>query len=368
MKYKQVNQIIMAVCNKIQYDARVIRSAETIADLKQEVLVISCNSNVNYNNKKFKSIVFQSKKQGHMLLISFWFYVMKFCIKNRKKICLLYMHDYYMAIVGHIVSRLIKKDWVYDGHELLLQRKNTVMGKREKFFFLLEKKSIKSAKLVIQANDERKRLVASVYKLKNVISIANIAPLVLTKKDRCNLLKNDIIVYQGVMSNERKVSSYIERMKYLPVSYKLKLIGEGPDFFSYKEMVLQNSLIEKVIFTGKLPYEELVNESKECKIGIVSYLMDDLNNYYCAPNKLYEYAQFNIPVLVSPQPFLIKIVNEYKIGEILYPNISDREFCDLIIKMMENYNDYIVGIDKFLEKYSYEKEMFKLKDSIRKLL
>lgn len=355
----------MVVYNKIQYDARVIRAAESIASLNEKVCVLSCNSDLNYINSNFTSITYQSKKRGASLLITFWIYVIKTCIRDQDRIKMLYMHDYFMPYIGYFISKLIKKDWVYDAHELLIQRKTHIYSKRDLFFLLLEKYSIKKAALVIAANPERETIIRRIYNLKNTTSILNIPGNI----DTCiDINKENTIVYQGTMSEERQVSNYIKRMQYLPQNIKLKLIGDGPDMEMYKSMVTQLGLEERVIFTGKIPYKDLARESKPCKIGIVSYLMDDLNNYYCSPNKLYEYAQLNLSVLVSPQPFLQKIVRKYQIGEILYENSTDKEYCDIVIKILENYDKYIDHLKKFLSDFSYEREMNKLKEKIKQLI
>ena len=60
--------ILMVVYNAIQYDARVIRAAEAIKNIGENVCVISCNSDESYLNKNFKSISFNSKLKGALLL------------------------------------------------------------------------------------------------------------------------------------------------------------------------------------------------------------------------------------------------------------------------------------------------------------
>jgi glycosyltransferase involved in cell wall biosynthesis len=40
------------------------------------------------------------------------------------------------------------------------------------------------------------------------------------------------------------------------------------------------------------------------------------NNYYCAPSKLSDYVQANIPVLVPNFPTIAPLIEQYQIGEI----------------------------------------------------
>jgi len=356
MKCKK--QILMVVFNPIEYDARVIRAAEAIESLGESVTVISCNSSLNYKNANFQSIVYTSMRKGPLLLISFWFYVLKYGLQKKKEIRLLYVHDYYTAFLGLLLSRFIDARWIYDAHELLLKGKNEKSSMRDMLFILMERLSIRKADLVITANDERRRIIKHIYQLRNVISVRNIAPRFINIG---SVSKEDMIVYQGYLSEKRNVSYFIKLLIYLPPRIKLKLIGTGPDVKLYQEMVQSLSLFDRVIFTGMIPYAKLLNESKSCKLGIVYYDSEGLNNYYCSPNKIYEYAQLGIPMLVSPQPFLKKIVSKYHIGEVLDLNAPLETQADIISKLINNYKYYQQGMKNFLADNSYEKEMAKLK-------
>src|SRR5690554_4158780 len=120
---KEKKYILMVVYNKIEFDPRVIRAAESISEIGEEVVVLSCNSSADFSNKKFISSSYFSKRSGPLLLLSFWIYILGICLKYRDNIKLIYVHDYFLSFVGYIISKLIKKPWVYDAHELLIQRK-----------------------------------------------------------------------------------------------------------------------------------------------------------------------------------------------------------------------------------------------------
>jgi len=360
--------ILMVVYNAIQYDSRVIRAAEAIKNIGENVCVISCNSDESYLNKNFKSISFNSKLKGALLLFSFWCFVVNYSVKNRHNIKLIYLHDYYLSGIGYLISKLIGVKWVYDAHELLIERKRTKYNCRKTFFLLLEKFSIRHADLVVAANEERERIIKYVYKLKNTIFVLNISPnTILINNDHVSE-KEDFIVYQGYLSKDRDFGDYISLLKNLPLNIKLKIIGGGPDLEYFKNLVVKLNLNERVIFAGMIPYSQLINENKNCKVGIVSYSLDGLNNYYCSPNKIFEYAQLKLPMIFSPQPFLQKISSEYRIGVVLTKNMSSKEKANLIIDLFNNLSFYQENMRKFLSDYSHENEMNKLKLSVQKLL
>lgn len=363
-----MKHILMAVYNAIEVDARVIRAAETLAMNSFKVTVISCNSNKNYSNNLFENIIYTSKRNGPSLLIGFWYYVINYCLRNKRNIDCFYMHDYFMPYIGKLVKLTTRKPFIYDAHELLFQKKRKGYSLREKFFLLLEKVSIHDADLVISANNERLKIIRRIYRLKNVISVGNIS-----KRKEVTIVpiqeRDKLIVYQGILSEERNISLYIRVLKLLPEDIKLKLIGNGPDLLYYKKLVEELCLKDRVIFTGKIPYNQLLEESAKCRIGIVNYLMDDLNNYYCSPNKLFEYIQANIPVICSPQPFLIDSVKKYHIGEIWDWRMKDiYQLSDIILKMMSQSTSYCTLMEKFNHDNNHENEMGKLSYYVKKLL
>ena len=75
------------------------------------------------------------------------------------------------------------------------------------------------------------------------------------------LLKDDFaIVFVGRIAQEKNVEFLIEGHKELVKKYdniKLIIIGDGPDIDDYKKLVKKYKLTDNVIFTGKVPWEEV---------------------------------------------------------------------------------------------------------------
>lgn len=356
----------MIVYNQIQYDARVIRAAEALADTGLEIKVISCNSDLQYENGKFESIVFTSRMKHQWVLVYFWWQCLKYVLKHKRDISLLYVHDYYMPLIGGLYYIFTKRKWVYDAHELIFYHAKDKVSCRNKFFLCLEKLFIKSASLVVAANEERRKLMSYVYKLKKTIYILNVASV---KRDKVNLSsKRNVIVYQGYLSSERGVDFFINNHLQIDEKYTLKLIGGGPQLEHYKERVNKLKLENRIVFTGLLNQKCLYEESQNSKIGIITYPLNDLNNYYCSPNKIFEYAKMKIPMIVTKQPFLMALIRKYHMGEVLDMEKGENEYKKIIDKIDSNYSYYIERMDDFLNDYSADRELEKLKVAILDIL
>lgn len=353
----------MAVYGPIQSDARVIRAARSLNEAGNKITLISLNSDEGFISPWFDSVFIRDNRK-YMSLIHFWLKVLRTAVMSKPDI--LYLHDYYMPIVGKVYKLRTGKKWIYDAHELIIpEKKRTTF--RMRFFAYLERISIGSANLVIAANEERLEVMKKEYKLKNSVSIQNISdhsPKMASIESLAN--KENVIVYQGAMMTSRHIDFYVRAHKQLSNDFSLLLIGDGDSTNNLKNIAKEYGLLDRINFTGKVPQKELYEYSEKAKIGIISYPLEGLNNYYCAPNKIFEYAALKIPMIATPQPFLKHMFEKYHIGEIV-PWDDVTAYVSAINKICKNYDAYIEGMDAFLIDNSWQNESNKLQYSVANL-
>lgn len=80
-------------------------------------------------------------------------------------------------------------------------------------------------------------------------------------KKELSLVKDDFVVlFVGRLAKEKNIEFLLESQKDLVKNsdnIKLIIIGDGPDIKNYKKYVDKNKLNDNVIFTGKVPWEEV---------------------------------------------------------------------------------------------------------------
>jgi glycosyltransferase involved in cell wall biosynthesis len=114
-----------------------------------------------------------------------------------------------------------------------------------------------------------------------------------------------IILYQGGFLPERKLDIYIESIQHLSDEYVIFLMGN--------ENVIYNSLKRqyesaRIVFIPFLPPPLHLKITALAHIGILTYIPNvrnidqTINVLYCAPNKIYEYSKFGIPILSNDLP------------------------------------------------------------------
>lgn len=102
-----------------------------------------------------------------------------------------------------------------------------------------------------------------------------------------------IILYQGHISSDRNLMPIALAMKSLP-QYEFWLLGFD---HGYVDSLLKVSNNIKYLGCVLAPYHLEITSYAD--IGIMSYDLISLNNLYCAPNKIWEYAGFGIPFFAN---------------------------------------------------------------------
>ena len=83
------------------------------------------------------------------------------------------------------------------------------------------------------------------------------------KREELGIKKDDfVILFVGRIASEKNVEFLLSSMKELKeTSNKIKLliVGDGPDLKNYQDYCLKNDIKDNCIFTGKVPWENIVD-------------------------------------------------------------------------------------------------------------
>lgn len=74
---------------------------------------------------------------------------------------------------------------------------------------------------------------------------------------RHNIVDEKVVIHVGRVSYEKNIGIPIKAMHHLPDNVRLLIVGKGPAFQEMKDLVKEEGLDNKVIFTGFVPDEEL---------------------------------------------------------------------------------------------------------------
>jgi glycosyltransferase involved in cell wall biosynthesis len=95
------------------------------------------------------------------------------------------------------------------------------------------------------------------------------------------------------------------------------VLGDGDILNELKAKVKIDHLEDRVLFFGKIPFEQLSAYTRYADIGINLLENKGLNYYYSLPNRIFDYMRNCIPVLTVDFPEIRKIVAHYDIGTLV---------------------------------------------------
>lgn len=154
-------------------------------------------------------------------------------------------------------------------------------------------------------------------------------------RERLELLKGKkVIIYQGFLGKDRDLTPFVKAVKELGGDYRLAVMGE------YRKAVDQYKEIDpQLIHISYTPAPEHLAFTAKSYIGILSYNPHILNNAFCAPNKIFEYAKFGIPVLCNELPGLKWLLDSNKAG-LAVDITSVEDIKKAILEIDNNYQEY----------------------------
>ncbi len=211
---------------------------------------------------------------------------------------------------------------IYDSHELFTEVPELESNPfAKKVWTLLEKWTVPGLKYAITVNESIAEILSNKYGVPFAV-VRNVPERYLPEKIKTRTelgLPEDkkIIILQGSGINVRRgAEEAVMAMKYLDIPAVLLIAGGGDVIPILKRMTDEEKLGDKIIFKGKMPYQELMSHTAVCDLGLTLDKGDNLNYLYSLPNKIFDYIQAGIPVLASDLPEIRKIVEHYKVGEI----------------------------------------------------
>ena len=223
---------------------------------------------------------------------------------------------------NYLASRIKRKPLVYDSHEYFTEVPELIGRPVVRTIWTwLEKLLVPKVDAAYTVCDSIAEVYRDLYKVDFKV-VRNLPVCSATEKithpmTRSHRMSNSskIILYQGALNLGRGVGAAIRSMPYLD-GVELWLAGDGDLTNDLKELVVEMKLESKVKFLGRLPLHQLHEVTHQADLGISLEEDLGLNYRFALPNKLFDYIQAGVPVLVSNLPEMMHIVEHYQIGAI----------------------------------------------------
>ncbi len=141
-----------------------------------------------------------------------------------------------------------------------------------------------------------------------------------------------VIWYQGAVNEGRGLEFAIMSLLELP-DFILKIAGDGDRLPQLKKLTEELHLTDRVIFLGRLSYQELQEHARQGYIGLDLLESRSLSYYYSLSNKTFDYLNVGLPVIQMKFPEYENIHLQYSIGVLI--NCLNKENLLLAIKSLD---------------------------------
>ena len=353
-------RIIFTVTNDLNYDQRMIRICNSLAEHGYDIKIIG---------RKFKdsSVLekksYEQKRLRLFLKKGFGFYfeynIKLFFYLLFQKTDILCCIDLDTMLPVYFASVLKRKNRIYDAHEYFSQLKEIITRpKIYRVWHFIEKTFIPKYKNGYTVSEGIAEEFFKNYKVKYEV-IRNV-PLLKQVGVSTKRQSEKIILYQGSVNEGRGFEYLIPAMKN--INAVLDIYGDGNFLEQAKKIAVENQVQEKVFFKGKFLPNELILITAQAHIGINLVEALGKNQLLSLANKFFDYIQNELPQITMDFPEYKRINDEYEVG-LLINNLSVQSIEASLKILLEDEALYFrlkQNCTKAREKYNWQNEEKKL--------
>ncbi len=144
-----------------------------------------------------------------------------------------------------------------------------------------------------------------------------------------------VLLYQGAISADRDLSLLAQALA--GGNSEFYLVLSGPDKDGGVEKLTK--IYEKVLYLGNFPAPTHLEITPYATACVAFYKDNCINNRFCAPNKIYEYAGCGAPMLCNPIPGLTETVGKAGAAECV--DFADPQaVLDALERISADYDRY----------------------------
>ena len=363
-------RVIISVTNDLGMDQRVHRVALALTDMGYEVCLVGRLRPRSlplpprrYATKRIR-FFFESGKFFYLAYAVRMFWWLLF-----QRVDVLLSNDMDTLLPNFLVAKLRGKKIVYDSHEYWTEVPE-LEGRRftRGIWLWLERRLFPRVDAAYTVNDSIAKIYSELYH--RPVSVVRNLPFRLDVPAQIGA-KERVIIYQGALNVGRDIELMIEAMRFLP-EYRLLIAGFGDLEEPLRRLAAARPYHAQVTFTGYLPLEAMKTYTQSAMLGLSLEADRGKSYHYALPNKLFDYIQSGIPVLVSDLPEMAAIVNTYKVGGVLaaaerHPeNLAARirEICENVDK----YSDLALNCQNAAKELCWENEKMRLENIFKPYL
>lgn len=125
-----------------------------------------------------------------------------------------------------------------------------------------------------------------------------------------------MLLYQGNVNLGRGVDWAIDALEWLP-ECRLVVAGGGDLLDRMRAYAAGKPWAERIVFLGRMAPDELERLTPRAGVGLVMLEDTGLSYHYALPNRIGDFVQAGVPIVVSDLPEMAAVVRRYGVGEVI---------------------------------------------------
>lgn len=233
------------------------------------------------------------------------------------------VHALSLLPLGVLLKLLFRARLVYDAHELETEVEG-LRGLRQKLSRMVERLCMPAVDLTVTVGPMIRDWYSERYRIGNAVAVLNCPPFKdIESRGRLReelgiAPQQAIYLYQGALCAGRGIELLLESFEQADDdSAVLVCMGYGELADDIKRAAARCS---RIYYFPAVPPTRVLEYTVSADAGFVLTGIDDqqcLNNQFCLPNKLFEYAMAGVPMICSPMREMTALMAEYGIGVVI---------------------------------------------------
>ncbi|HEY0977171.1 MAG TPA: glycosyltransferase [Flavobacteriales bacterium] len=321
-----MRRALVSVTNDLSTDNRVHRTCMVLVALGYEVLLIgrllpgSAPLERPYRTERMRLLF----RKGPLFYAEYnlrLFLLLLFAQRPQ----LLVANDLDTLLPNFLVARLRGAKLLYDTHEFYTEVPELVArpGVRriwlaiERWIFPRLRNVITVNRSIAEAYHERypalRKAGVEIGVVRNIPMPRRLGPM--PARSTLGLPEDKrLLVLQGAGINvDRGGEEAVLALRELP-DCLLLIIGSGDAWPVLQGLVKEHGLEDRVRLLGRMPYEAMMDHTRNADLGLTLDKDTNLNYRFSLPNKLFDYLHAGIPVLATDLPEVAAIVRAHDAG------------------------------------------------------
>ncbi len=309
-------KVLVSVFNNLSTDQRVEKVCRTLSENGFSIELIGNNWGGLPDLKRdypVSRIILKSKILRYAY-VEFQWKLYKELLKKADQHTILLSNDLDTLLPNYLVSKKLNLPLVYDSHEIFTEMPSVNGRFTQNIWRSLESFIAPKLKFMMTASESYADWFHKTYGIERPVVVQNFPLKSGNPQDYSIVNSPKVIIYQGVINPSRGLDKLIPEMHKIE-NAELWIAGDGPKKKEFQELTKNLGLDDKVKFIGKILPEKLREITQKADLGVSIEENNGLSYYFSMPNKISDYIQARIPVVVSDFPEMRKVADHFKAGE-----------------------------------------------------